>query len=478
MTFEVKNLDTLRTVEELTNYRDEATARMDALDKEVNGLPFSAEQQAEWDAIEASIEDLDSRVVELEGRRARLEALARKPENVERGGVDLSSRNVRNAKRVPDDIFDMTAYRRYNTDSDESYAQAVRDGAMFAVDKATFPHPKADKPAIQAHIERLMLTVEDPVKLSRHILTTGSPQHLAGFDRFMAAAGAIGSGPTGRYALPFVLDPTVVPTSDGSINSLRQFARTESITGLYWQGVSADDFSVSYGSEAQDIPAADLTLANPTVTPLPVKASYKFSFELGQDWGALRTEWAKMLQRAKDNLEATKFVLGVGTTEPGGIVGTLDPSSYVGTALSATFARGDLYTLEGSLGPSFISQASFLANRSTYGKIRQFQTNSGPDLWTRLDTGLPNDLIGYPAYEAPAMSALTTTNEEIILVFGDFSYYVIVDRIGMEVEIDPHVQDGDGNYTGQRALIAHWRNSAEILHSNAFRALHVGPIGS
>ena len=65
-----------------------------------------------------------------------------------------------------------------------------------------------------------------------------------------------------------------------------------------------------------------------------------------------------------------------------------------------------------------------------------------------------------------------------MLLFGDFSNFLIVDKIGLSVEIDPHVRDGDGKWIGKRALLAHYRNSSIILNDNAFRILKIGVVTS
>jgi HK97 family phage major capsid protein len=66
-------------------------------------------------------------------------------------------------------------------------------------------------------------------------------------------------------------------------------------------------------------------------------------------------------------------------------------------------------------------------------------------------------------------AALTTATK--IAVLGDFRYYAIVDRIGMDVELIPHLFGTNRRPTGQRGLYAFWRNSAACSDANAFRVL-------
>ncbi|MFA4974752.1 MAG: phage major capsid protein, partial [bacterium] len=69
---------------------------------------------------------------------------------------------------------------------------------------------------------------------------------------------------------------------------------------------------------------------------------------------------------------------------------------------------------------------------------------------------------------------LTTTGAEEIMIIGDFRNYVILDKVGMNVELIPHLVGGTANYpTGQRGLYCYWRNSAKVATANAFRVLKV-----
>jgi len=205
------------------------------------------------------------------------------------------------------------------------------------------------------------------------------------------------------------------------------------------------------------------------------------SMELTQDWGAIQSELAEMIQDAKDDLEATKFTLGTGTNEPTGLV-TGATTIVTGTGGAATFVIGDLYAVEQALGPRFRPRAQWFANRFAYNKARQFDTAGGSGVWLQgLQPGLRNDvpvggntgfeLIGYPANEDSAMDAVLTTGSEIA-VLGDPRYYLIVDRIGMDIEVIPHLFGATNRFpTGQRGFYAFWRNNATVLAAGAFRTL-------
>jgi HK97 family phage major capsid protein len=58
------------------------------------------------------------------------------------------------------------------------------------------------------------------------------------------------------------------------------------------------------------------------------------------------------------------------------------------------------------------------------------------------------------------------------MIFGDFRYYLIVDRIGMTVEIVPHLFGATNQRPiGARGLLAYWRNTGRVLSAAAFKTL-------
>ena len=72
------------------------------------------------------------------------------------------------------------------------------------------------------------------------------------------------------------------------------------------------------------------------------------------------------------------------------------------------------------------------------------------------------------------VSTLSTTGSKIMIA-GDFKTgYTIVDRVGMSVEIIPHLFGATNRYpTGQRGLYAFWRTGAGVVALNALRYLEV-----
>jgi HK97 family phage major capsid protein len=493
----IRDFATFRTADEVVAYDKELKSRIDELEAEFGVQRFSDEAREEYAAIREAREEVAAWQVEYAERQAYAEKQANAGK-IE-GPGKFTAPNIAKS-RLPEDLTDLSEYRA-RTNSEEAMIALMRDGARKLSEAATYPHPRATEEGTVAHIHKLLATHDNGEEgvpagsLARRVLVTGSEVYGRAFGKYIsgqpltpteqAAINTVGTTTAGGYAVPYQLDPTVVLTSDGATNPLRAISRVEQLAGNTWKGVTSTGFTVTRGpAESTAVDPKTLTLGQPEVTVQPVKAEVQFSIEAGEDWPRLQAEVARMFQDAKDSEEADSFVNGAGTTVyPGGISATLDPSSYVATADTSApiaLALADLFTLRGALPPRFRPNAKYLAADAIYGLIRQFAVGTVGDgsVWTYgITEGDPDRLLGKPAYESSAMDD-DMTEGNLVVIYGDFQYFLIAEKIGMTVELDPHVRDTNGKWTGDRALLMHYRNSSVILADNAFRALNSGTIAS
>jgi HK97 family phage major capsid protein len=68
---------------------------------------------------------------------------------------------------------------------------------------------------------------------------------------------------------------------------------------------------------------------------------------------------------------------------------------------------------------------------------------------------------------------INATAENYSLLLGDFSRFVIVDRVGMSVEYIPTLFGASQRPTGQRGWYAYWRTGSDVTDGNAFRLLDI-----
>lgn len=477
---EIQDLDGLRSAEELTSYQKEVRSRLTAINTEFAGLPLPEEARDEFANLTSVNEEIDTRVAELRARENVVAKFASSEAHTERPFA------IHAAPTREVDIYDLSTIRA-NWSNPAGAKTELRDRAMRAVELMQFPLSESRAKG-QDQLATLLDTVDDARgTIASLVLTTAGPTYRRAFGKTLAgnelsneerAALSTGTTTAGGFAVPAQLDPTVMLTSAGAVNPMRAVARVVQTTSNTWQGITSAGITAGYAAEASEAGDDGPAIAQPEITPERADVFVPYSIEIGQDWNGLVTEVSRMIADAKDTLEADKFINGAGSgsTEPEGVIAGLATTSELNTTTIDTFASGDLYRLEAALPPRFRPRASFLAARVQYNKARQFDTGGGSELWVRIGAGLPPELLGYPAYEASEMDDTSTyAGGEHIVAFGDFQAgYVIVDRVGMSIEIIPHLfATGANRPSGQRGLFAFWRNSAGIVVDNAIRVLRV-----
>lgn len=469
------------TVDERTQRQGEIRTRLQEIDAEYNGAVLPDEVQTEWDSISAEYEEHTASIAAANARSQRLAALAGNSDNTE-GGTPFTAPNVV-VRKAPEDVYNLVSIRREARNMDD-YVRGMRDNALRAVELNHYDSV-IDEDACRTHIERLLRRVDDKEgTIARGILQTGSEVYDRAFGKMCfagstdvltneeRAALAVGATTTGGFAVPFSLDPTVILTDSGVVNPIRQMARVVTIAGKQWQGVTSAGITVSRAAEAAEAGDNSPTLAQPTVTPTRVQGFVPFSFEIDQDWTQMRGELATMFNEAKDTEEATSFVLGDGIDpNPQGVVTGVAAvgGSVVRTLTATALVVADIYAAVDALPPRHTPNAAWLANKKVYNIIRQIDSAGGSALWARLAEGRPSRLVDYPVYEASTMTG-TPVIDANLAVLGDFKKFLIVDRVGMSVELIPHLfHTGNNRPSGQRGLYAIWRNSSKVLDANAFR---------
>lgn len=475
-------LEEPRSIEDREARIAEIDARIAELNAEFANTKMSDEARDEWNRLNAERDRHAETVAELKLRHRRLQQIAgNQPEATERA-TGQAPAFIRSRG---DEIYDLTRHRA-EARSDEDFRDRLHDNAKRAIERASFPAAQVPKERAQERALEMLESHDDKSgTLAKRMLITGNPVYQRAFGKAITSlttaglspeeqrAMSLGTDSAGGYAVPFDLDPTVILTNDGSSNPLRAISRVEMIAGKEWQGVTSEGITVTRTPEVAEADDNSPTLAQPAVRPSAVQAFVPFSMDLEMDWAQLRSQLTTLIADSKDNEEADSFINGDGSLisggghNPQGIVAGLPASSEV--AAGGSFTSEDVYALEDALGDRWLSNASFLGNRAIYNLVRQFDTAGGADLWVRLGAGQPAELIGYPAYRASAMPKSPTGR---YLVLGDFRQFLIVDRIGMSVELVPHLFGANNRFpTGQRGIYARWRNTTKILVPNAFRVL-------
>lgn len=460
----------------------------------------SVEEQARWDSDKAELLKLRADLAVVAEAKAFL------TQHVERSAEPTAIPNVIRT-RTSDDIYNPDQFSGIGYRTDDERTSAIRSNALRSIDSQRSPKDLgylAD--LVENHDEGVSDNGErSSGALARRILTTGSPVYKRAFAKYLAhgntmaftpeeqraAIAVVGTTTTGGYAVPYIFDPTMFHSGAWTAeNPFRKACRTVTITnGNNWRTVTVGAITSAYTTEAAAASENAPAFTQPTYTVLRAQAFATLSIETLEDRPDITGELTSVFAESKDTLEENKFAVGAGTTVP---FGMFTDAAYTNqdTATNDVTAIADLQVIEGALPLRYRANAAFFMNRSTLRQLLaldatyryftgagiQFPGNPQP---TQLgsngggNTGLK--CLGYPVWEVPSAVSTLTTDGAIIVVLADPSSYIIVDRIGMNVEVVPTMLNGatPSFPTGQRGIYVYWRNYAAPILADAGRSLSV-----
>ncbi|WP_344248279.1 phage major capsid protein, partial [Actinocorallia libanotica] len=242
-----------------------------------------------------------------------------------------------------------------------------------------------------------------------------------------------------------------------------------------WRGVTSAGVNWSYDAEASAVSDDSPTLAQPVVDAHEARGFIPFSLRVGQDYPGFAEEMARLLVEGYDELQANKHAVGSGAGEPFGILTALDANTNVEVVVTTdgAFGGADVNKVWGALPDRYKANSRWVMSTEVGDEISAFGNGNNISWYTVDLTGtlekIKNRPVEYSSY-FPAYTA--TTGAENRLVVGDFRNYLIVQRVGMTVELIPHLFDqATGRPTGQRGWFAYARDGADSINDQAFRLL-------
>lgn len=132
-------------------------------------------------------------------------------------------------------------------------------------------------------------------------------------------------------------------------------------------------------------------------------------------------------------IQNTHFTVGVGTTQPDGVI----PKSGTGktglTGQTLTVIYDDLIDLKHSVNRAYRRNASYMMNDLSVAVVSKLKDTTGRPIWTPGDAesivgGKPDTLCGYPVVINDDVAVMAANAKSI--AFGDFSKYTIRDVQG------------------------------------------------
>jgi HK97 family phage major capsid protein len=296
----------METPEQLRTRITALKERITELDGEYRNQAMPAAARDEWNSLNEELDAKQELIEETEIRHNRLREIARDPARVVNGATNYET-----------------------ADSPSSGPWQARDEAMRTLDRYNDSGELRSNAA--ETLERLVKDQRDPLALTaRYLTAAGDPNYTSAFGKILqhgpmaplrfspeeqAAVQKVnqvesqrglvtGTGSAGGLALPIVIDPSVLLTSTGALNPIRQVARVITTSTTEWRGVSSAGVTASYDAEASEVSDDTPTFAQPTILTEMARAFVPFSIEIGEDWGSLQEAGAGIGADARDLLDA------------------------------------------------------------------------------------------------------------------------------------------------------------------------------
>ena len=478
--------DPAATLTDVHEALENIATRFSELHTDAGSGDLSASAQREWDSLEEIRSGLDAYRADLEtavGAELALRA-QRVADSRERWGSLHLQPTAAERSVLPSEVSRMG--RREARDAalsmleDRSGTQHLRSDQLDQVDALlrgdrtdSFDGDWLARAALLTESDAYRSAWQQVMTRERPLLTNEETHALRAYEEFRAMS--IGTDTSGGYGVPVFIDPTVILTAQGSANPFRRISRIEKITNDEWKGVSSAGVTWSYDAEGSTVSDDTPTLGQPTVTTAMARGFVPFSIEVGMDYPNFAEQMAILLGEGLDELQASTFATGSVSTNFRGILTALDANTNVEvvTTTDGTFSATDINKTWNALPDRFKGNATWLMSHAVGSDVATFGNSNNLSFVTVDLTAVVQTLRARPVeFSSYFPGSLATTGAANILVVGDFRNYVIAERVGMNVELVPHLFDVTNNRpTGQRGWFAWARHGGNTVNDLAFRLL-------
>lgn len=421
----------------------------------------------EFDALKDELEP-------LQARQEKIDAVRAAAEDARNRSASFHAPNV-NIKRDPHE-----GVREALEGNAHMPASELRSRALTVIENASkrsdgWGIADASAQAATAKVEADRIGTD----VAKHIMKTSSPEYLTHFRNYVndpvsyrERAVLSLTAADGGYLLPFVLDPSIILTNDGTVNPIRQLADVKQTTQNVWHGVTSAGVTTSWTNEAADFHEGEPDFAQPSVTCYKATSWVQGSVEIlsDSDFGA---QLPRLFQDARDLAEATAFTVGTGSNQPKGLVTAA--TAITGSSATA-ISRADVVALRAALKPrwrSATSRNAWLASQPVIDELRTIPKFATAVESLVNDNGAVPTMFNKPVLETSAMDETLDASSKV-LVYGDLAQYVIAERIGVSIAFVPTVfNHSTGLPNGESGWALYWRVGADLLVPAAVQVLEL-----
>lgn len=485
-------------IEQLEARQRELLDLMDAANKDAGDETRSAEQRKDDGATFDKYEtEFNANKEKIEGQRAIVKEREARAERVAAARKSYGDQNIRPGEDRGMDRWNVDYRQMGDPDTHEAW---ISRASKILDDKRIQRHLTEYQRERMDQVLRTSNGDTDGELIAAFLVATSNPHYRSAFQK--AATGispafspeearsvrevnqlkramSIGTPAAGGYAVPVIIDPTIILTAQGSDNPILRRARVETITVDTWKGLASAGVTWKMGAEASASTDNSPSMSQPTVDTSRADGFIPFSIEVGQDWPGFAERMSEMLGSGYDELQADKLTQGTGADNPIGILSRLaaqtSPVVKTSVATAGTIVPNDIYSMWARLPQRHRRRSGSLAWMSstvTQNAVRQLGTLD-PNFTVNMTAEGIGELLGAPYdmndYFQDFASGTGTQNWGVV---GNWQGFLVAQRAGMNIEFIPMLFDVTNNRpTGQRGWFAWARFGSDVVDPTAFQLL-------
>lgn len=303
---------------------------------------------------------------------------------------------------------------------------------------------------------------------------------------------SIGSNPAGGFGLPKEIS-SKIETRVRQLNPFRNLVRIDQCSSNdYHALVSMGDGTAGWSSETGTRTAT----LSPTLRDRAPTFGEQYALPTASNWSLADIffdvqQWLVNETAAEfASQEATAIISGNGSNRPTGILNTTptavaDDASPMRAATTIEFTSlvgfspsspvninmDALINLVGRVKERYLIESdkvAFCMHRLTLAALRRLKATTAGSYFLEpsLQAGMPASLLGYPVVTCDAVP--TIASDAFAVLFGNWARgYVLVDRVGMSIVIDPYSTPGLTRFYVSR------RVGGCVLNNDALKVLRI-----
>ena len=217
--------------------------------------------------------------------------------------------------------------------------------------------------------------------------------------------------------------------------------------------------------EGQELSESTITFGQREISVREHGTFVDISNRLLADAPQAETEVRSALGEDFGKSEAKAFLYGDGPLQPEGLMINED-IEYTPNGHAANLSADALITLLYALPATYRNAGSWALNGITLGIVRKLKDGQGNFLWQpSYQAGQPETILGRPVVEMVDLPDVAA--DAFPIIYGDFTGYRIIDRLGLSVLVDPYTQ----RIRGVSRVYANRRVGGGVLQPAKFRKL-------